>query len=234
MKNNIALIIICTGAYHRFIEPLLDSARKYFLVQDSVTFYLFTDNLEDYGSDCVVIPTKHEQWPGPTLHRYRNIINSKSMFSGMDYIFYTDVDMLFVDHVGREILGEGLTGVLHPGFYSFDMGAWGNDKNSTSYTQPCNRKKYFAGGVQGGKATVYLSACTAMDINIKTDEKNGVLAQWHDETHWNKLLSENTCNVLTPEYCMVEEPEKRALWRIDHLKPRILALAKNHKEIRTS
>jgi hypothetical protein len=29
---------------------------------------------------------------------------------------------------------------------------------------------------------------------------------------------------------MVEEPEKRKLWGIDHLQPKIIALAKKHSE----
>lgn len=230
---NTGLIIIATGKYDRFIEPLLESARIHFLPGKNVTFFLFTDSLQDRGEDVVVIPIVHEPWPGPTIHRYANIIKSKSMLSRMDYLFYVDADSLFVNTVGEEILRAGLTAVLHPGFAMFPgKGSWGNNHLSTSYTPINKRKIYACGGVQGGSATAYLAACNLMAMNIEEDERNGVMPEFHDETMWNKLLSDANYHLLDPSYCMVEELEKRALWRIDHLKPKLLALAKNHNEVR--
>lgn len=229
----IGLIIISTGSYHHFIEPLLHSARTHFMPGENVTFYLFTDSLIDRGEDVVIIPTKHEPWPGPTLHRYRNIINSKSLLNGSDYLFYIDADSLFVDTVGREILKEGLTGVLHPGFAMFPgNGSWGNKATSMSYTPIHNRKNYYCGGFQFGSTSAFLSACCLMRTNIEIDEKNGVIPEHNDETVWNSLLSAAPHNILPPSYMMVEEPAKRKLWKIDHFEPKIIALAKDHKEVR--
>jgi len=234
-KQNIALVIIATGKYDRFVEPLLNSARKFFLIHDDLTFYIFTDKIKDYGEDCVVIPTKHEDWPGPTLHRYRNIVSAKSLFSGIGYIFYCDVDMLFVDHVGREILGNGLTATLHPGFAMFPKtGSWGSNVRSTSFTDKIFRYKYYAGGFQGGRSKRFMFYCETMAANIRTDELIGIIAEHHDETHWNKIIANSPDHIcLDPSYCMVEEPEKRKLWKIDHLRPKIIALAKDHKAMRT-
>jgi hypothetical protein len=229
---NIALCIIATGRYHQFIEPLLDSARKYFLVHDSVTFYLFTDSLKDRGEDCVIVPTKHEPWPGPTLHRYRNITAAKHLLSGSDYIFYVDVDSLFVAPVGREILFDGLTVTHHPGFYSFGTGSWETNPKSGACTK--NKSSYACGGFNGGKASVFLAAAAYMAAGIDEDEKHGVMAIYHDESWLNKVVGDIAPNVkwLDPSYMMVEEVEKRERWKINHLPPRILALAKNHEEIR--
>jgi len=234
-KYNIALVIIATGKYHQFIDPLLESARKYFLIQDDVTFYVFSDRIGIMEEDCVLIPTKHEPWPGPTLHRYRNIVSAKGLFAGIDYIFYCDVDMLFVDNVGREILGKGLTATLHPGFAMFPgKGSWGSNARSTAFTHMAFRKKYYAGGFQGGTAKRFMFYCEVMAANIKQDEENGVMAEHHDETHWNMTVNNNPEHIcLDPSYCMVEEKEKRKLWKIDHLKPKIIALAKDHKTMRT-
>jgi hypothetical protein len=228
---NIGLIIIATGKYDRFIDPLLQSARIHFMPGDKTTFFLFTDSLKDYGNDVVTISTEHEQWPGPTLHRYRNIVANQHLFAQSDYVFYCDVDMLFIDTVGREILGDGLTAVYHPGFFSFGTGSWCVDKLSTAYTTNC--KGYFAGGFQGGTKQSYLLACTVMETYIKWDEKNKVVATWQDESHWNKYLSEHEYKALTPEYCYPDKPELARLWKIDHLKPKLLALSKNHQEVRS-
>lgn len=232
MKQNIGLIIIATGRYHQFVPALLESARKYFLVDEKVTFYLFTDVIKDWGDDVVTIPTKHEAWPKPTLYRYKHIINSKSLLSSTDYLFYIDADSLFVDHVGKEILSDGLTVTHHPGFYSFGTGSWETNPKSRACT--IYKKRYACGGFNGGKTNVFLSAASYMAIGIDEDEKNGVVAVYHDESFLNKLVGDIVTDAywLNPSYMMVEEPEKRLLWRIDHLKPKILALKKDHGSIR--
>lgn len=234
MAKNIGLCLIATNKYDQFIEPFLNSARIHFLVGHNVTFYLFTDSKRDYGEDVVTIPIKHEPWPLVTLHRYKNIMGSKNLFLGENYLYYSDIDMLFVDKVGDEILHEGLTVVAHPGFAMFPgTGSWGNNKLSTSYTPPERRKVYVAGGWQGGSKSAFLLACSTMHMNIVQDESNGVIPEHHDETMLNKLISEiSNYKLLTPEYCMVEQEHLRRLWKIDKLKPRLIALAKNHSELR--
>ncbi len=233
MKHNIGLIIISTGNYHKFIEPLLDSARKFFMIEDNVTFYLFTDSLTDYGEDVVTIPTKREAWPGPTLHRYRNIINSKGLLSNNDYLFYVDADSLMVAPIGREILSDGLTAVLHPGFAMFPgKGSWETNPKSGAYTK--NKSRYACGGFNGAKTSAFLSASAYMAAGIDEDEKMGITAIHHDESWINKVVGDliPECYWLDPSYMMVEETEKRKLWKIDHLTPKILALKKDHSLLR--
>jgi hypothetical protein len=230
----IGLIIIATGKYDRFIEPLLQSARIHFLPEDKTTFFLFTDSTKDYGDDVVVIPTEHKPWPSPTLHRYRNIVAAKDKFDGMDYLWYIDADSLFVDTVSNEVLRPGITGVLHPGFAMFPgKGSWGSQTYSMSFTPHFKRKSYYCGGSQFGDRDAYLTMCELMDYWIRHDEMHGIMPEFHDETIWNKLLSEFGHHVLDPSYCMVEQPELRKLWKIDHLKPKLLALSKNHQEVRS-
>jgi hypothetical protein len=54
----------------------------------------------------------------------------------------------------------------------------------------------------------------------------------NDESHYNAVFSlfEQRFNLLSPSYCMVEEPAKRKAWGIDHLEPKIIALKKDHKK----
>jgi histo-blood group ABO system transferase len=146
-------------------------------------------------------------------------------------MYYFDVDMAIVDYVGEEIFGN-IVAVKHPGFYH-KGGSWGDNKESTSYTFPENRIHYFAGGVQGGVSEKYYRAMQQMKRDIDEDEKNGVMAEWHDETHWNRFLSEcKFVKMLTPKYCMVEQQELREKWGVSHFPPIIIALSKDHKAIR--
>ena len=238
-KREVGIILIATGAYDMFLQPLLDSMEKYFFIDHSICVYLFTDkkNFVVYGERIVINELRVPclKFPYPTLYRYKWISeNTASMKS--DNIFYMDVDMLFVDYVGEEILPDnsGLVAVHHPGYYA--KGGWGDNKtikHSTAFIPIPHRKHYYAGGFQGGRKDVYLSACAFMANNILADERKGIMACWHDESHWNKYLSRHKCKELTPMYCMVEEQELRERWGIADIPPKIIALKKDHNKLRT-
>ena len=148
--------------------------------------------------------------------------------SGYDYVYYIDADMRFVAPVGDEIFGE-LVGVQHPGFYR-GGGSWETRKESNAYVAPHERFTYIAGGFQGGSQ--YCTFANYVAKMIDQDSEKGITAVWNDESHWNAVFSlfEQRFNLLHPSYCMVEEPEKRKAWGIDHLEPKIIALKKNHKK----
>jgi len=234
----IALCVIATNDYVHFIEPLLGSALKYFLLGHDITCHLFTDSKKfNYVSAFIgdkslreikieYHAVMHEPWPAMTLKRYH--IMSGADLSGYDYVYYVDADMRFVAPVGDEIFGE-LVGVQHPGFYR-GGGAWETNMRSEAYVFPQDRKKYLAGGFQGG--TRYYNFCTYLKEGIDNDTFKGVTAVWHDESHWNSTfaLVPQHFNLLDPSYCMVEEPAKRKAWGIDHLEPKIIALKKDHKK----
>ena len=136
--------------------------------------------------------------------------------------------MKVVDYVGEEILPnaeEKLTATRHPGFVN---GGWGSnnvDKRSTAFIPEELRKTYFAGGFQGGETTAYLQACKTLSDNISKDEDIGIIAEWHDESHWNSYLSTRTPKIISNEYCMCEKNISG--------NPKIIALDKNHAELRS-
>jgi hypothetical protein len=148
--------------------------------------------------------------------------------SGYDYVYYIDADMRFVAPVGDEIFGQ-LVAVQHPGFYR-GGGSWETNPKSEAYVKPKDRVKYLAGGFQGGGKYVEISIILAQ--MIANDSSNSITAVYADESHWNKIYTLNVdkFKLLTPDYCMVEEIEKRKLWGINNFNPRILALAKEHKK----
>lgn len=215
-----------------FVQPLIDSLEKHFLKEHKLSIHLFTDTMTGKSSLSIYrykIPSY--RFPQATLYRYKIFNTHKQWFSG-DYIFYMDVDMLVVSDVGKEILTDGLTAVLHPGFYTSKSGSWETRSESTSYIPEDKRIRYYAGGFQGGKSSHYLKAIEDISGMIQKDEDNKIMPVWHDESAWNKYLSETNPLALTPDYCMVENQKQRKLWGIDHLQPKIIALDKQHDKIR--
>ncbi len=240
----VGLFLVATNKYKQFIEPFLQSINEYFFFGKQLNIYLFIDD-ESYE---FVTPSRMNvqlfkieplKFPYATLYRY-HMFSQIRKYIDCDYLFYSDVDMKFVDFVGEEVLPLDLSpehqivAVRHCGFYGKGGGAWEVREESTAYIPADKRLKYFCGGIQGGSKDSYLSACETMRDNIDIDTKNGITSVWHDESHWNQYLSERFGNFkeLTPDYCMVEEVDKRIQWNVNNFIPKIIALKKNHEEIR--
>lgn len=221
----IGLLMIATGKYDRFVQPLLDSAKKYFLVNEQVNYFLFTDSKKFISNENLhVFEKKHEPFPSPTLKRYETFVDHSMFLNGMDYLFYCDVDMLFVDEIGNEILSDR-TATIHPGF----MGGRGTPetrKESLAYVDPKEKLVYYAGGFNGGTTKEFLKMSEILDKNIKKDLSKNIIAIWHDESHMNRYFIDNPpIKILTPSYCY---PESSNI----PLKKKLLALDKNHNEVR--
>lgn len=241
--KKIGVLLISTGKYHIFVQPLIDDIDKHFFVGHEIEIYLFSDremNIELRKSECrinvVRVPTEHKPFPHPTLKRYEFFTNAADKITS-DYLFYLDVDMGIVGDVGEEILPDeshgGLVVTHHPGFYRGGWGSTNCNPASKAWIPEEQRKTYFAGGFNGGETKAFLAMAKELSENIADDESRGVMAEWHDETHLNAYMSTRNPKKLTPEYCMVEQQELRDRWGIAHFAPKIIALAKNHAELRS-
>ncbi len=201
-KKKIGVLIICTGyKYWPYVGAMIESARKYFLTDHDVQFFLWTD-MPDVTYGAKIYDTDATEWPLPTLMRYHLFLQQEKDLIGLDYLFYIDADMLFLDKVGKEVLGDGLTAVEHP-MYSFRPGLQfplEPNPESTAYIHV--PKHYFAGGFQGGKAQDFIKAMWSMKRCIDQDFNNNYMARWNDESHWNRYLFDNPpVIVLDPSYC---------------------------------
>lgn len=224
----IGLLVIATNKYISFINPLWESVKKHFMKDHEIKMFIFTDSktfIPEDGQE--VIFQEHIPWPGSTLYRYNIFKTNESKFNDIDYLFYSDADMLFFNDVGEEILGN-LTGTLHPGFYNKprEQFTYESNPDSKAFIPFNSGTKYFAGGFNGGKKEIYMKMITELANNVAYDARRGIIAIWHDESHMNKYFSENEPDViLSPSYCYPES------WNLPFEK-KLLALDKNHSEIR--
>jgi histo-blood group ABO system transferase len=226
----IGLLIIATKKYFEFVQPLITSADEFFLKNHEVVYYVFTDKLENRLGSLVsnrkieYIETEHKEWPWMTLGRYELFSKHKEKLKSNDYLYYIDADMLIVDTVGDEILGN-LVATQHPGYYN-RRGTPETRPESTAYVAPFEEMQYFAGGFNGGTAMMYLCMAENNAHWINYDFSRGIIAIWHDESHLNRYLIDNPPDkILSPSYCYGEN-------MIIPFSPKIIALNKNHKEYR--
>ena len=176
-----------------------------------------------------MVPCRHEPWPLVTLHRYDTMLQAERLLSHYDYIFYSDVDMAFVGRINAvEICGPGLTAVAHPGYRGTSSASlpYCRDSKSAAYLSPGTGVRYYAGGFQGGLSNTYLDAMAAMAEGIADDEARGVMATWHDESHWNRLL-----HYFPPSVVLVPQVFCCPQGRADST-TKIVALDKHHAAMR--
>jgi len=228
--HTIGLLIVATGKYTQWVQPLITSADQFFLNDHEVTYFVFTDSEQyltgdnAFTSDRKVQVLHHNRlgWPYDTMMRPKVYYDYRHELQSMDYLFAIDADMLFVDSVGNEILGH-LTATQHPGYVG-RRGTYENRKLSTAYVAPTEEDCYFAGGFNGGIASEYLKLCKTVTDNILQDLKRKIVAIWHDESHINRYFIDNPPEViLSPSYCYPEELQLP-------YKKRLLALCKDQEK----
>lgn len=248
-RFKIAFVCICLNEpYWEYAREMIEGARKFFLPGHDVDFFLWSDMPEaSYGA--TVFPTEPIEWPMPTLMRYHLFLQQEEILEKYDYIFYCDVDMKFVDIVGDEILGEGLTAAPHPG-YAIRKELWPPyepNKDSANFInrpgvvilmegKPRFMPFYAAGGLQGGKADKFIQAMQQIKKLVDKDLSKNYIPIWNDETAWNKYLFEvlskeelNKAVFLTPSYIypdsLIKEYYEPIVWGCSYI-PRLVTITK--------
>ncbi len=223
----VGLLIIATNKYIRFIDPLIRSADEFFLKNQDVSYFIFTNMNLDIKSYRPINKVKvlHREWPWMTLGRYRIFSDNLEGLSKMDYLFYCDADMLFVGDIGDEILSDRVA-TQHPGYYG-RRGTPETNPKSLACVYPHEEMQYFAGGFNGGTSVEFLKMSKKISDNIDDDYSREIIAIWHDESHMNRYFIDNPpTKILDPSYCCNEN------WVDCPFGRRLLALDKNHKDIR--
>jgi histo-blood group ABO system transferase len=221
---NVGLLIVATGKYIDFVNPLIQSAEIHFCKNHHVTYFVFTDRGFEIPPNTIITYQKRLGWPYDTMMRGHIYYQNRDLFEDQDYLFACDADMLFVGEVGDEILGEQVA-TLHPGFVG-RTGSFETNRRSTAFVNPRKAKTYFCGGFYGGARDRFLDIAKTNAANIDDDLNRGLIAVWHDESHWNRYCVDHPPTViLNPSYCYPESVN------LDYPK-KLIALDKNHSEYR--
>ena len=130
-----------------------------------------------------------------------------------------------MNKVGDEVI-QDLVGVLHPYkiLESKKTYPYEKRKESTAYVADENHNKYYAAAfVGGGKSKNFLQMAKIISERVEEDERNGIVAKWHDESHLNKYFNENSPFELSPSYMFPEELINHPQYPYE---PKIVALKK--------
>jgi len=244
MGKQVGILLISTRAYKKFVQPLVHQIDKYFLPIEDKVIFVFTDQYQselESENSIIQILIPDYKYPYASLFRYKIFIENEAELKRCSHLVYLDVDMAIENIVSEDILCDGLTMTYHPGFYTKreEVGQWGSNgvvKESLAWIEPEKRFGYVAGGFNAGRTEEFLEMAKVLSKNIEDDSRRGVMAEYHDESHMNayiKNVYNGTVLYLTPSYCLVQQKHLREAWGISGLKPVIVALSKNHSEIRS-
>lgn len=227
---NVGILIIATNKYFDFVETLLESSRRFFLAMPgyNVVPFVFTNQRAPVSHGAIKFFVKHRPWPMTTLLRFHMFLNHRQHIETMDYLFYCDADMRFVDTVGEEVLGATV-GTVHPLFYDKPremLVGYEERSESKAYIPPDKGQRYYQAAFFGGRTENFMSISTELAECIDSDLSRGIIAKWHDESHLNRFFADNPPSVeLTPAYCY---PEGMSL----PFEPKIIGLKKNNAMMR--
>ena len=112
-------------------------------------------------------------------------------------------------------------------FRSGKRGDYETNPRSLAYIGPDEGSRYFAGGFFGGSRVEFLKIISETTKRELQDLSKGIIATWHDESHWNRYCVDHKPTViLNPSYCYPEN------WKLNYPK-KLLALDKDHTEFQT-
>ena len=201
-KMKIALNLIATNKYISFVPEILKSADNYFFPDDELHVVVHTDmeipelNLSRKNTSILRNKIDHEPWPSTTLKRFHYFTEAKNLLKDSDYIFYIDVDSLFIGKIDQSSISKkGIFATIHPGL---NQGSGTPERNpdSEAYIPFGSTSRYFCGGFFGGDSSEFLSMSLKIKEMVEKDLSKGIIAIWHDESHLNKYLSINSPSVI--------------------------------------
>ena len=212
----IGILYICTGKYNIFWKDFYLSCEKNFIPEVEKHYFVFTDSPEiDFEKDNKYIHKIYQEnlgWPNNTMKRYEIFLNSKDEIEKMDYLFFFNANLLFLEKISTEeflpIDREKLVGCLHPGYYDVpaDKYPYEKSRSSSAYIDKKMGKYYFQGAINGGLTEHFIETIKLLNRNIGIDSEKGIIAKWHDESHWNNYLNNKLelVKILTPAYLYPE------------------------------
>ncbi|XP_056395465.1 histo-blood group ABO system transferase-like isoform X1 [Hyla sarda] len=236
----VGLTVFAIKKYVRFLNKFIESAEKFFMVGHKVNYYVFTDRANEIsnftlaeGRQLVILEVPaYERWQDVSMRRMEMIrdFSIKRFVNEVDYLACVDVDMVFLDYVGVEILSK-VFGALHPGFFDKTRREFTYERRpqSSAYIPFEAGDFYYAGGYFGGVIEEVVRLTNYCHQAMMADKQKNMEALWHDESYLNKyFLLHKPTKILSPEY----------IWNNYYGSPaavqtkRFLGVDKNYEEVR--
>ena len=205
----VAILYVCTGKYIRFWDEFYRSAERHFMPgAEQRHYFVFTD--QQFAEQDSPHVTRVEQanlgWPDNTLKRYHMFSRIEEQLSQYDYLYFFNANCVFRQDVGSEFLPDNedqLVVVRHPGQVNNapDQTPYERNPRSRAYIAKGQGSYYVCGGVNGGSSKAFLALTRSVQKAVDADIRDGIVAEWHDESHLNRYIMDHPHCVKHAGYC---------------------------------
>ena len=163
--------------------------------------HLFQSAAEHFPGDTLRLDAR-EGWPAATLYRYHVLLDNEELLEPYDYVYLCDADMRWEADAG-DIFGE-IVATVHPGYSMRTDFPYEERPESAAFVAAGDT--YYAGGFVGGEREAFMHLAARIAFAIDEDDRNGILARWHDESHLNRVLATvPPTKTLSPSYCYPDD-----------------------------
>ncbi len=211
--ETIAILYIGIGDYICFWDDFYNTFERNFLLECKKEYYVFTDRVSLFSNRVESVHLIEQQnlgWPGNTLYRFDMFLKVKDMIKDVGYIFFFNANYLCNKQVEAKEFGnfsKPLLFVKHPGFFGLKNYYFNYDRNKKSLAYvPYGKGVYYVQGcLMGGQPQAFFDMCEELSKNIHRDDENGIMAEWHDESHINRyIIDRDDYMALEPGYAYPE------------------------------
>ena len=243
----VGILLVVTGKYHVFAEKLLGCIQENFLPHYNKKIFLFADEQSALKIRNIVTPLEidihiinRRGFPGDTLYRYHYfLLEKENILKTTDVVYYMDIDFDIRETIGDEVLPDrkhSMVATHHPGTFQIpgfpdETGSPETRECSTAYIPLEMRRRYVAGGFNGGLTDKFMEMSEHIAKNTDTDDRNNVIAVWHDESHLNCYVA-NNYDMFKFMNASYTSPEQNLPGLEDYPK-KIVSLDKDHDFIRS-
>ena len=190
--KSVAVLYICTGEYIRFWPGFHKSAETHLLPGTTRQYFVFTDGRPEPSTNTTVVPQDSLGWPFNTLYRFRMFLRLREQLQSFSHVVFLNANCAVQKPIGFEEMfapDSHLVACRHPGFFDKPKSTYTYERRPQSKAFVADGVVYRAGGLMGGTTAAFLCAAAELGANIEDDLHNGLVALWHDESHWNAYLA---------------------------------------------
>lgn len=230
-RQRIGFATYATGPYNAFLPDMWESLKRYVLTDHDVHLFVFTDTaLNGTTLSGPNVHSRHQPrlgWPFDSIGRHYLYLRYLSWFSGMDYVYSVDCDVLFTGPWDERILANRV-GALNAWFFGVPVKSSTYDRRvtlsgkpfSTAFIEDGVGTHYFAGGLFGGTLDGFADILRASVALVKDDLRQSPprIALWHDESYLNAVFAEHPPDlILGPHYIYPEPPADKWLMAAENV-----------------
>jgi len=190
----VAILYVALGRYQLFWPKFIASCRRHFCPDAQRHWFVFTDS--DAFSPAPDVTLLHQDflgWPFSSLYRYHMFRRVRGELADSDLVVYFNANTYFNTLITLEEFFGGspdveLVAGRHPGCYnpSGFVFPFENRPSSTAYVEyGCD---YFQGCINAGLGSAFTVMADEISSAIDRDLDRGIVACWHDESHWNRYV----------------------------------------------